>query len=160
MSTQQLPQSVPVDRFCGGGRRASATLVAAQLPRLSAEVAEGDWSLAVSVQGESPGVARFGVSGTVEGTLPLHCVRCLGIVAWPLALRFSVMVVQGDEEEARWIADHDTWRAEDNRLALCERIEDEVLLALPDLPRCDQDDCLALGRGSPQDGAPAGADGD
>lgn len=160
MSAQRLPQSVPVDRFCGGGRRASATLVAAQLPRLSAELGEGDWSLAVSLVGESLGVARYRVSGTVEGVLPLQCVRCMGSVAWPLALELSVMVVEGDDEEARWIGKYDTWRAEDNRLALCERIEDEVLLALPDLPRCAQDSCLATARGNSRNGTEPGADGE
>ena len=160
MSAQQLPQSVPVDRFCGGGRRASATLVAAQLPRLSAVLADGDWSLSVALQGESPGVARFRVHGTVAGSLPLHCVRCLGIVEWPLALRFSVMVVQGDEEEARWIADSDTWRADDNRLALCERVEDEVLLALPEMPHCDRAECLDLPWGATQDSPLPGSDGE
>lgn len=143
MGTQGLPRTVDVVRFCGGRGRAEATLMAEQLPRLSAALADSGWSITVRLSGESPGTAIYRIAGSAEGELPVTCRRCLSVVQWPLALRFSVVVVQGDEEEARWIADSDTWRGENDRLPLAERVEDELLLAVPDLPECSDGACEA-----------------
>ncbi|WP_420426987.1 YceD family protein [Algiphilus sp.] len=141
MGTHSLPERVILDRFCGKQQEVAATLGPKDLPRLAALLKAPEWSVAVQARGERPRFAVHRVVGGAEGFLPLECARCMRIFEWPLHLAFAVVVVQGEEEEARWIEQEDTWRAEDAVLPLLERLEDELLLALPDLPRCEDDAC-------------------
>lgn len=142
MGTHSLPERVVVDRFCGKRQEVAATLRAAQLPRLASELQASEWSVAVQARGESPRYAVHRVVGSAQGMLPLECSRCMRVFDWPLQLDFTVVVVEGEEEEARWIEQEDTWRADEAMLPLLERFEDELLLALPDLPQCDDVACM------------------
>jgi len=141
MGTDSLPERVVVDRFCGKRQEVAATLRPAHLPRLASALNGSAWSVAVKARGENPRYAVHRVVGSAEGVLPLECTRCMRVFDWPLQLAFAVVVVQGEEEEARWIEQEDTWRADDEALPLLERVEDELLLALPDLPQCDDAAC-------------------
>ncbi len=132
-----------LDRFCGKQQQVAATLGPKDAPRLAALLKGSDWSLAVRARGEQPRYAVHKVVGAAEGSLPLECCRCMRVFEWPLQLEFAVVVVQGEEEEARWIEQEDTWRADDAVLPLRERFEDELLLALPELPRCNDAACAS-----------------
>lgn len=143
MGTPSLPERVAIDRFCGKGQEVAATLQPESLPRLSAAVRGPEWVVAVQVRGENPRYAVHRIVGHAKGVLPLECARCMRVFDWPLQLAFAVVVVQGEEEEVRWIEQEDTWYAQDAMLPLLERVEDELLLALPDLPQCNDVSCMA-----------------
>lgn len=76
---------------------------------------------------------------TAQATVPLECQRCLQPVAVPLALERSFRFVPGEDAAARLDAE-----SEDDVLELTptldlrELIEDELLLALPIVPRHEQ----------------------
>ncbi len=68
--------------------------------------------------------------------LPLECQRCLKPVAVPLAIERSFLFVHGEDAAAQLDADsEDDVLALTRALDLRELIEDELLLALPIVPR-------------------------
>jgi uncharacterized protein len=76
---------------------------------------------------------------TVHATVRLECQRCLQPVAVPLSLKPAFRFVQGEDAAARLDAE-----SEDDVLELTpsldlrELVEDELLLALPIVPRHEQ----------------------
>lgn len=81
--------------------------------------------------------------GRVEGALWLQCRRCLQAFEWTLDLGIELRLVYSDADEARVLEQADPYRVEDDQLPLAEIVEDEVLLALPMMPRCSS--CEAAG---------------
>jgi uncharacterized protein len=74
--------------------------------------------------------------GRIEGSIDLVCQRCLKAFAWPLAIDASLRLVSTDREAAELLQDFDPYQVQDDQLPLQEITEDEVLLALPLMPRC------------------------
>jgi uncharacterized protein len=113
------------------------------LPRL-AEMAHpqpvGDWPVRVRIQGETVPVTgsedEIWLHLHVDARLPLTCQRCLGLVEEHLLLERSLRFV-ADEATAAALDDE----LEDDVLALQpapnlrELVEDELILALPLVPR-------------------------
>ena len=85
-------------------------------------------------------VERRGRNLQIDGELRLlgrlHCERCLG--AMPCNLRQNVRVLVAESEEAPVEADRDLVLAPQGRLAVQEWLEEEALLALPLLPKCEE----------------------
>lgn len=106
----------------------------ASLPRLR-DQADADQPLQVRLAaGRRHGEPDL--NGQVRGTLKLDCQRCGAVYAWTLDLAFVLRLVDSDEAEKAVLEDADPLRVEDDRVLLHTLIEDEVLLALPMLPRC------------------------
>ncbi len=75
--------------------------------------------------------------GSVVGGMALECRRCGKSYRQDVDLALDLRLVSSDAEERALLSQADPYRIEDDRLALYELIEDEVLLALPMLPRCE-----------------------
>ena len=74
--------------------------------------------------------------GRIAGPLMLECRRCGAAFAHELDLAVDLRLVFGEAEERAALADAEPLLIEDDRLLLRQIVEDEVLLALPMLPRC------------------------
>jgi uncharacterized protein len=72
-----------------------------------------------------------------EGVLELQCQRCLQGFPWRFGLDSRLRLVSSEAEESAVIADSEPCHVKDDRLALREVIEDEILLALPMVARCE-----------------------
>ena len=77
------------------------------------------------------------LTGVMEGTLHLGCRRCDKPYQTPLRHELDLRLVSSEEEEERLMQDCEPYWVQDDELALRELLEDELLLALPMLPRCD-----------------------
>lgn len=112
-------------------------LPVAALPRLCQALAEDAQVLAVDLLAD----ARSGwprLHGMIEGTLQLQCQRCDRVFTWPLRAQLDLRLVRSEADESSDSGDSaDPYWARDDRLPLRELVEDEVLLALPMLPRCE-----------------------
>jgi uncharacterized protein len=106
------------------------------LVRLAQAVAEtgGDLQAELTADRES-GFPR--VHGRIEGALTLDCQRCNRPFQWPLRVEMDLRLVFSDQEEKAALASGDPYRVENDELPLRELVEDEVLLALPMLARCE-----------------------
>jgi uncharacterized protein len=116
--------------FCGD-------LPVAALPRLREALADDAQMLTVDLLAD----ARSGwprLHGTLDGTLQLQCLRCDRVYAWPLHAGLDLRLVASEMDEGGDnLESADPYWARDDRLPLRELVEEEVLLALPMLPRCE-----------------------
>jgi uncharacterized protein len=94
---------------------------------------------------------------SASATVWLECQRCLKPVAVPLKVDRALRFVRGEDEAARLDAESDDDVLElTHAINVLELIEDELLLALPIVPRHDQcPDALPMQHEVEEDTEPA-----
>lgn len=134
-----LPERIWPLALSRHGERLDGALAGRDLPRLRSAVSDfaGDVGVSLSFQGEG---RECTVRGAVSASLLLCCQRCLGPMQWQaqidVATRFvSAGALDNDSELESVHLD------EDGSTSLRELIEDEVLLAMPQYPLHDEQDC-------------------
>lgn len=131
-----LPRQIRISEFCGGARTLDQSVPVTSMPRLARMLADAGGEVEVRLGGRRDARGAGWIEGRAGGALCLRCERCMEAFEWPLALDLSIRIVAGEEEEARIIAEADTWMAQDDALPLAEAVEDEIILALPLVARC------------------------
>ena len=146
-------------------RRASVAgrFDAASLPRAADQFAPEGGSAEVTwrITGIADPSGRPALEVRVDGTVPLVCQRCLQTFEWPVAQQTTVLLAH-DEREL------ETLDAEDEHevilaaapLDAATLAEDELLLTLPFVPRCERVECVQsalAGAHDPSSRAPAQA---
>lgn len=106
------------------------------LPRLVEVLANDEGSLQVELVA-SRIAKQSAISGQIAGQVQLQCQRCDQVYSAPLKLAVDLRLVESEEEEKKLLQGSDPYRVQDDSLRLHELIEDETLLGLPMLPRCD-----------------------
>lgn len=130
-----VPQRIKASGAVAQAAQFSGLLPVAALPRLRDSLAREGEAVEVSLKaGQSFG--RSSLQGTLRGSLSLQCRRCDRIYAWPLDVRLDLRLVENEDEERALLEEADPYWVRDDQLPLHELVEDEVLLALPMLPRC------------------------
>jgi uncharacterized protein len=114
----------------------------AKLPRLSASLAETAGALQVELQATRDGEGQDWLHGEIRGRLPLTCQRGLHAFEWDCDVALSLALVESESEEARMLKETDAYLVQDDELPLRDLVEEEVLLALPMMPRCEDLDCV------------------
>lgn len=139
------PARLDVEAFAKAGAALAGELPLSQLPRL-ADLFHADTppSTAEPVRWQAQGEARKPLGGEPQpwvhvrasGCLSLECQRCLQPVAVPVDVDRQFLFVRGEDAAAQLDADsEDDVLALTRALDLVELIEDELLLALPLVPR-------------------------
>lgn len=123
-------------------QRFAGRLPLAQLPRLAAQLADTAGALEVDLEASKDAAGAAWLKGEIRGALTLTCQRGLHPYTWPLQLTSALRLVSSEAEEARVLKDSEPYLVQDDRLPLRELVEDEVLLGLPMMPRCDDPDCI------------------
>lgn len=136
------PRKIDIRRFIERGETLAGACALHELPRLAASVLPGSDAASVSWQarGEArphPGAApEWWLHLTAQASAVLECQRCLSGVPEVLdvarALRFVATEAQAEALDAEVEEDVLALRP---RLDLLELVEDELLLALPIVPR-------------------------
>jgi uncharacterized protein len=145
------PEALDVAAFCRDGARLAGEWPLEALPRLAESVQAGADGFAAAVPvrwavagqaGASPGgrgeAPRCEIDLDIEAQVGLECQRCLQPMRVPLTVQRRIRFVEGEDEAARLDEE-----LEDDVLALAPRldlrtlVEDELLLALPLVPRHD-----------------------
>lgn len=134
-------------RFAADGGRIAGTLPIARLLRLADALAGHEGTLECVLTGfcetdESGGEAKLGLMLQVNGRLRLHCQRCLAEVGFDCAIDSRLLLVPPGAswpDEELESDDYDAIPA-NRELSVASLVEDEILLALPLVPR--HADCL------------------
>jgi len=137
-----IPKQVSAARAISANQRFSGSLPIAQMPRLAAQLADKAGQLDVDLAAGKDRTGALWLSGEIKGELSLTCQRGLHPYAWTCGLTPRLRLVTSEAEEARVLKDCEPYLVRDDVLPVRELIEDEVLLALPIVPRCDDPDCL------------------
>jgi uncharacterized protein len=114
----------------------------AKLPRLAASLTGDSGSLQVELQAMRDDEGQDWLHGEIRGRLPLTCQRGLHPFEWDCDVALSLALVGSEGEEEKLLKDTESYRVEDDELPLRELVEEEVLLALPMMPRCEDPDCV------------------
>ncbi|MDQ2779621.1 MAG: DUF177 domain-containing protein [Pseudomonadota bacterium] len=135
------PRAIELSAFCRRGQSVSGTWPLATLARLNAAFsAATDGEVTFWATGTLQSVAGAGPQQWLElnasAVVPLQCQRCLQTLAEPLQVQRRIRFVPTEEEAARLDeASDDDVLLQPGRLDLQELLEDELILALPLVPR-------------------------
>ncbi len=138
-----LPEVVDGLAFARGGAAVAGLVPVAELPRLADVLASNAGCLHCRVSGSRDGEGNNWLTMEVSGQLGLTCQRCMKGLAFPVEIRARLLLVPPgqtwpDEELAE---DGFDAIAAEKEMALLPLIEEEVLLALPIVPKHDA--CVA-----------------
>jgi uncharacterized protein len=123
-------------QFARGAETLQGTLDSSRLSRL-AELRCTVQDLSYKLRGRTDAQGRCWLQVSAEGTLTLDCQRCLGPVTYPLALRSELLLAQSEQEIDAAEDDLDRVLA-GAEMDVGRLVEDEVILALPMVPRHEQ----------------------
>jgi uncharacterized protein len=157
-----LPQVVDPRRLAELNRALAGRLPLAALPRLATILEDRDAgcgdqaSAAFELRFRRDASGRYLVAGRVDATLRLRCERCMGALDLPVSSGFTLAVVEGLDEAARLPDDYEPLLVDDGKVDPATLIEDELLLAVPAVPRHAVGAC----RPPTLDGAPGGQSSD
>jgi uncharacterized protein len=83
------------------------------------------------------------VTGRIEAELGLVCQRCLERYDYPIQQEIALAWIRSEKEAENLPLRYEPYLVETNPLILNDVIEDELLLALPQIPMHDESDCEA-----------------
>ena len=87
---------------------------------------------------------RVIISGEISATLVLQCQRCLQGTSWSVVSPLALVVVGDDEAAAQVPREYDPLIVGDEGLSPHELVEDELILAMPVVARCETSDCSQI----------------
>lgn len=101
-------------------------------------------SIAWRIAGETDGLGRESLAVTLDGEVPLECQRCMRVFVAPVHHATSLLLAH-DEKELAYLDENDEREVilAAGPLDPLEVIEDELVLTLPYVPRCERADCDA-----------------
>jgi uncharacterized protein len=135
-----LPERVVPDQLLAAGGRLQGRVPLGLLDRLAGSLqvaqaqdsaASADLWLMLDPQG------RYWLQGRIEAQLALRCERCQGSLEWPVETKIGLYLVASESAAAELAEDVEYVVAGDN-LRVHELVEDELILALPLVPRHPQ----------------------
>ncbi len=142
--SSRLPEQVAPFALAESGRELRGQVRIARLQRLQDALHDAGGTLEVRMRfGLSDHGVRY-VAGTVRGALTLRCQRCLEGVGFPVAIDFRVGFVRGPDEAERLPEGFEPLILAGDTVRPAELVEDELLLAIPDMPVHDQAETCTL----------------
>lgn len=148
-----IPQYIKASAGLTRSAQYAGEIDPASLERLSPELVQPGSTLKAELGLERDRKGSW-LRGRVEGGLWLTCQRCLNAFEWPVDVDVELRLVQSEAEEARVLEEADPLLVEDDKLPLVEIVENEVLLALPMMPRCSECEATAEAESSAEESEP------
>jgi uncharacterized protein len=119
------------------GRRVHSTVPVEKLGRLVESLLEPVGTVTFEFQGERDDEGKLHVDLQIQGDLVLQCQRCLEAMVWSCNVQNRLLLLRSGEELPENELENDAEDAleVDPLTDLLALVEDEVLLALPLVPR-------------------------
>ena len=102
---------------------------------------QGAAEVALSFAIDGQGIPN--VRGQISAELELTCQRCLERMRMPIAVTICLGIVGSEDEAKRLPERYDPLMVHGEQVFIAEMVEDEILLALPAIPRHDPAECAA-----------------
>lgn len=137
-----LPERGDPLRLAELDRAFQGELPLATFRRLAENIKPARGSAWYRVRFERDQKGRAWVQGRVRATLPLTCQRCLEAFGFPVERQWRLALIRQPAEEALLAEGEDAFLVTDPGMRLAELVEDELILALPLVPRhADYEHC-------------------
>lgn len=141
----RLPEFVDPWLLAERGRVIAGELDLARFPRLVEVLSDTKGVVQFELDFGKDERNRVRIKGFVRAGLCLECQRCLELVTLPVDSRLDLVVIEVPAEAERIPETCEPVIAEDGRLSVSDLIEEELLLAIPQIPMHDAEDC-SMGR--------------
>lgn len=139
-----LARSLDYRRLALAGQVVDGQLYMWQLPRtMAATQAQQDRRVSVELRFAEDNQRRVRLTGWAQGHLELQCQRCLEPFETTVAADIAGVVVVDDDAAASVPREDEPIMAEEGILDVHALVDDEMLLALPLVARCDRPACRA-----------------
>ncbi|MFV2060263.1 MAG: DUF177 domain-containing protein [Gammaproteobacteria bacterium] len=142
---QKLPQFIDPFRLAETGRMYEGNLSLRQMKRLllllddSSISLNNELSLTLAFDKDMNGI-HF-LSGTIKGTLKLLCQRCLNQMDFTINVDFLIAFLASEFDEEKLGGEYEPYIVTDTPIMLSDIIEDEMLLAIPTIPKHENTQC-------------------
>jgi uncharacterized protein len=156
LMSEALPERIDLERLAQQHAKLVGYMPLARMPRLQGVLCSQDGAANLDAQCSLDQEQRAIITGRVTATLCLNCQRCLGELHLPVKTVFSLALVASDADAAALPEQYEPLLTRTaDCIALTELITDELLLALPMIPKhARSEDCDGKGR-APADEAQA-----
>lgn len=141
----RLPHQIDPFRLAEAGAQLSGRLPLSQFKRLQELLADDTGELEVELGFDVDELGVPIVVGRIQAALSLTCQRCLEAYAYPVDVQIALAWVKTEQEADKLPLRYEPYVVEETPLQLNDVIEDELLLALPQIPMHDEADCPASG---------------
>jgi len=130
----RLPQFVDPWLLAERGRVIAGELDLVRLPRLAEVLHDGQGVVRFELDFGRDANNRVRITGFVRAGLGLECQRCLETIKLPVDSRLDLVVIQVPAEAERIPEECEPVLIENGGLSVADLIEDELLLAIPQVP--------------------------
>ncbi len=131
----RLPEQVEPLRLAEVGRAFRGEVAVSRLTRLAPDLRSREGVIRVELHFGLDERRVYALTGSIQGALELTCQRCLGPVAVPLDIRLKLGIVAAEDEGDQLPDGYEMLLAGRDPIVLTELVEDEIILALPLIPR-------------------------
>ena len=145
MSRQQkrLPHQIDPFRLAESGAELSGPIPLKQMRRLLPLLADDSGEISVVLNFDIDELNVPYVKGHITAVLNIICQRCLETLKFPVDQEVLLAWVRNDFEAERLPIRYESYLVEENPLMLKDVVEDELLLALPQVPMHKEKECPA-----------------
>ena len=137
----RLPLQVDPFRMAELGREFEGTMELRLMKRLVPLLRTDAGTIQIKLDfGADAAGVRF-MHGLVTGELSLQCQRCMGAMRFPLHIDFRLALLRDETQLERLTEEYEPLLVEAVPIYIADVIEDETLLAVPQIPKHDEGEC-------------------
>ena len=142
---QRLPLEVDPFRLAAREEHLQGEIPLKQMKRLITALSSSEGEVFIDVEFSVDINRVVLLTGQIKTDTKLICQRCMGEMEFPVSLDFQLAFARSEAEMERLPEGYEVTLIEDTPMMLSDIIEDEILLALPPIPKhldksCSPDD--------------------
>ena len=153
--SQHLPDHLDPWRFADLGKRISGSYQLKDLPRLSLCLIDSQGEVSFTLEFFRDRQRRACLRGRVVSELLLQCQRCLDVMRLSVDSEVALAFVESIDEAEGLPDELDPQLVDEGRVSLRDLIEDELLLALPQVSMHPDEACKIRPDSGPGEEKPA-----
>lgn len=140
---ERLPVELDPFRMAELGRQFKGCIDFKQMQRLlpALESKQGQVETELTFDIDGQGIAFL--QGEIRAELVLLCQRCLGEMQFPVVTEFRLALLRHESEVEQLSEEYEPLIVTTVPVRLAEILEDELLLALPGIPKHNMNECLS-----------------
>ena len=138
---QRLPVQIDPIRLAVSRQQLEGELEISRLKRLTELLTLPDGVVKVQLDFDVDTNKIRHVRGLLSANLSLCCQRCLQALPWQLEADVSLAFIAHEHQIDELVAEYEPYLLETSTIVLSDMIEDEILLALPQVPMHDESEC-------------------
>jgi uncharacterized protein len=160
--SKRIPERLDPWRYADLGKTISGAIRLDSLPRLGPCLLAAEGDVSFDLRFERDAQRRAILTGSLSADLVLECQRCLAAVTLPVKANLALAFVEGMDQAGQLPDRLDPCLVEDGGVSFRDLIEDELLLALPQVAMHAAGACpnLAAGRSDDKPVTAEGRSGD